>query len=365
MSSTQQALNNTRLATLAGIRTQACPNCFLCGSGGERIYHGLRDRLFTAPGSWNLKKCRNKSCGLLWLDPMPLAEDIGKAYETYYTHAHEDKDFARESLSRRLIQRIRTGYLARSYGYFPDSSSSTFKLLGVLAYLNPFRRASLDFSVMHLPFRPHSRLLEIGCGTGGMLKIMQDLGWLVEGIDFDPIAVESCRRKCLDVRLGALEDQVYPADSFDAITMSHLIEHVPDPQALLEKCFRLLKPNGYLSVVTPHSEALGHRLFGASWFHLDPPRHLNLFAVTSLKRVAENAGFSRVKVVTTIRDACETLIASRSIQRTRRFKMGSPHSRIDFARGKLLQILEWVFLTLGFAVGEELALTARKPEASR
>jgi 2-polyprenyl-3-methyl-5-hydroxy-6-metoxy-1,4-benzoquinol methylase len=365
MSSIQQALSKPRVASVAGIRTQACPNCFVCGSGGERIYHGVRDRLFSAPGSWNLKKCRNKSCGLMWLDPMPLAEDIGKAYETYYTHAHQDKDFAKESLSRRLLRLIRAGYLARTYGYFADDLSSAHKLLGLLAYLNPFRRAWLDFSVMYLPFRPGNRLLEIGCGTGSMLKIMQDLGWDVEGIDFDPVAVENCRRKFLDVRLGMLEDQHFPANSFDAITMSHLIEHVPDPEALLQQCFRLLKPNGYLSVVTPHSEALGHRLFGPSWFCLDPPRHLNLFAVNSLKRVAERAGFRRVKVVTTMRDACETFIASRSIQRTRRFQMGSPHSRLAFACGRSLQILEWVLLTLGFAVGEELTLIARKAQTSR
>lgn len=296
---------------------------------------------------------------------MPLAEDIREAYESYYTHAQQDKDFTPESLSRRIVQLIRAGYLARTYDYFQDRPTNAFKLLGLLAYLSPLRRASLDFSVMYLPFRPDSRLLEIGCGSGGMLKIMQDLGWLVEGIDFDPVAVESCRRKCLYVRLGSLEEQDYPANSFDAITMSHLIEHVPNPQALLEECFRLLKPNGYLSVVTPHSGAFGHRLFGASWFHLDPPRHLNLFAVNSLRRMAENAGFRRVKVVTIIRDACETLIASRSIQRTRRFKMGSSHSRMAFARGKSLQILEWVLLKLGFPVGEELALIARKEEASQ
>jgi hypothetical protein len=64
-----------------------CPNCYLCGTGGEPLYEGLKDRLFNAPGEWNLKRCPNPECGLLWLDPMPLEEDIGMAYETYFTHA--------------------------------------------------------------------------------------------------------------------------------------------------------------------------------------------------------------------------------------------------------------------------------------
>jgi 2-polyprenyl-3-methyl-5-hydroxy-6-metoxy-1,4-benzoquinol methylase len=364
MSSIQQAVSSSAFALRDQIRSRRCPNCFVCGSAGERIYNGLRDRLFSAPGDWNVKECRNKSCGLLWLDPMPLTEDIGKAYESYYTHASPITESTRESLSHRLIRDIRANYLARTYGYFAGDRRDPRKFPGLLAYANPFRRAWLDFSVMYLPFRPGGRLLEIGCGTGGMLKGMQDLGWHVEGIDFDPVAVKNCARNSLHVRLGTLEDQAYPPNSFDAIIMSHVIEHVPDPLALLRECLRILRPDGYLSLVTPHSRALGRRLFGSSWFCLDPPRHLNLFAVKSLTFLAEKAGFRSVKVVTTMRDACETFIASRSIQRTRRFQMGSRHSKIAIARGKLLQFIEWLLLKLGFAVGEELALIARKLEGA-
>ena len=61
-------------------------NCILCGSPGESLYEGLDDVLFGAPGTWSFKRCANSRCQLIWLDPQPLEEDIGKAYATYYTH---------------------------------------------------------------------------------------------------------------------------------------------------------------------------------------------------------------------------------------------------------------------------------------
>ena len=50
------------------------------------LYDGLKDRLFDASGSWNLRACANDKCGLVWLDPMPVEQDLHKAYQTYYTH---------------------------------------------------------------------------------------------------------------------------------------------------------------------------------------------------------------------------------------------------------------------------------------
>ena len=68
------------------------PTCVVCGAPGEVLYAGLRDRLFSAPGEWNIKRCSNTSCGLLWLDPMPLETEVWKAYENYYTHSENAKN---------------------------------------------------------------------------------------------------------------------------------------------------------------------------------------------------------------------------------------------------------------------------------
>src|SRR5689334_15196819 len=68
------------------IRVRPQPECYVCRTPGQRQYSGLQDRINHAPGVWNISRCPNPDCGLLWLDPMPLEEDIGKAYITYFTH---------------------------------------------------------------------------------------------------------------------------------------------------------------------------------------------------------------------------------------------------------------------------------------
>jgi hypothetical protein len=69
-----------------GIEVQSVTTCYLCGAEGHILYGNLRDRLFGAPGEWNLKKCPDAKCGLIWLDPMPVEADLHKVYENYYTH---------------------------------------------------------------------------------------------------------------------------------------------------------------------------------------------------------------------------------------------------------------------------------------
>ena len=340
--------------------SHACSNCYMCGAQGGSLYRNLEDRLFLAPGVWGLRQCPNFRCRLLWLDPKPNEEDIGKAYESYYTHSDGRDTTTGATLTRRFIRAIKAGYVARKYGYLNGKASVVRKALGLAAYLSPPKRAQVDFSLMYLASLPAGRLLEVGCGSGSMLKTMQELGWQVEGVDFDPGAVENCRRKGLKVHLGTLEGVGYPDNYFDAVTMSHLIEHVHDPLQLVCECLRILKTGGRLSLVTPNSNSLGHRLFRSTWFHLDPPRHLHIFTPASLRSLLHRAGFHRMKLLTTIRDADLVFVASRSIQRTGRYEMGATLPRIARVWGRAMQAFEWVLLRVDHDAGEELAAVVHK-----
>jgi SAM-dependent methyltransferase len=129
---------------------------------------------------------------------------------------------------------------------------------------------------------------------------MRDFGWQVTGVEPDLRAAEAAR-----TRLGpgiavrpSLDDPALEAGSFDAVSLSHVIEHVIDPLATLERCRELLAPGGSLVCVTPNTASLGARSFGRSWLHWDPPRHLHLFDPRSLERAVRSAGF-RVRRVDT------------------------------------------------------------------
>jgi 2-polyprenyl-3-methyl-5-hydroxy-6-metoxy-1,4-benzoquinol methylase len=291
---------------------------------------------------------------------MPLEEDIGKAYLTYYTHS--DRTQSSKSLPARVYRYIKNSYLASKFGYTNavDRFSILNRVLGSVMYLHPPRRADLDFSVMHVPFKQNGRLLEIGCGSGGMLSVMQSLGWQVEGVEVDPLGVEVARSKGLNVHLGDVFSKKYAGNSFDAITLSHVIEHVHDPIGLIEECKRILKPGGMISMVTPNSKSFGHSVYKNSWLHLDPPRHLHIFNPNVLESLLTISGLQTVVNETLIRDANNLFIGCHSIKKIGSYEMGSNSGVVEKVWGRVLQMLEWIMLKVMPSRGEEILLVVRK-----
>jgi SAM-dependent methyltransferase len=145
--------------------------------------------------------------------------------------------------------------------------------------------------VRHL-HRPsgRGRLLDVGCGDGTFLGEMSRAGWDVQGLEPDPEAAALARKTGVPVVETPLEDASFEAESFDAVTMSHVIEHMHDPVGALHTCRHILRPGGTLWLATPNLESRGHALFGRDWIGLDPPRHLVLFTRASLANALEQAG---------------------------------------------------------------------------
>ncbi len=257
---------------------------------------------------------------MLWLNPMPLESDLWKAYRNYYTHqdcSEGDCESAR-ALIGRTMQTIKHAYVEADLRYREHEIGWRKRMLGRLAYLDPTRRADTDFPLKYLPIEHRGRLLDLGCGGGDLLGRMLSLGWQAEGVDNDPAAVEASCRKGFAVRLGSLHEQRFPDASFDAVVMSHVIEHVHHPADLLKEVRRILKPGRRLVMATPNAQSLGHRMFGARWPFLDPPRHLQLFTPGALETLARRADFAEVKVSTEVRTAaamCQLLGRSSSVGR--------------------------------------------------
>lgn len=330
----------------------------MCGRAGHPLYSGLSDRLFGTKGAWTLARCPDASCGLIWLDPMPAVEDISKAYEEYYTHSDDTSEHS--SLMLRLFLAAKEGYLAQKYGYKEERLSLSRRLAGWLIRLHPGRRTVFDFNVMWLAPVPGGRLLDVGCGSGAFLEFMQQLGWRVEGVDFDAGAARNASAKGVRVNVGPLEEQGLAENTFDAITMSHFIEHVHDPERVVKEAWRLLRPGGRLVMVTPNSQSFGHSFYGADWMHLDPPRHLHLFNRITLQRLAHRAGFEKVEAFTSIRDAYGMFIGSRAIQRQGAYVMGSPQSLGVRLWARAMELAEFLASGIRPNIGEEVVVIAQK-----
>ena len=269
------------------------PNCPVCGADNRELLHeGLTDRVFfSAPGEWTMYRC--ESCASAYLDPRPTSATIGLAYQRYFTH-DEVTNLSSFSILKKLRRRFANGYRNHRYGTRDYPAS----ILGILAAsLMPNGRAIIDGDMRHLPkVKAGKRLLDLGCGNGAFLLRARSAGWDVVGVDLDSKAVEVACMQGLDARLGDVETLDPSIEQFDVITLGHVIEHVHHPVKVLQACYRLLKPGGYLWIDTPNIKSEGYRLFGANWLHLDPPRHLVLFNLESMCSALNAAGFAETEV---------------------------------------------------------------------
>lgn len=338
-----------------GIKTREVLTCVLCGTTGAVNYHDLRDRFFSVPGQWELMRC--PQCGLVWLNPQPISAEIGKLYESYFTH-----EIVGEARFAWLRRSLRDAVLTARLGYDRGPNGVLPKLVGRIAFaVRPIRDAVV-LGVMTLRGPGRGKLLDVGCGNGQFLAKMRDLGWEVAGVELDPKAVRIARERLeLNIYEGSLEEASFATDTFDAVTMNHVLEHVLDPVNTLRECWRVLKPRGKLIVTTPNLKSLGHRVFGCAWPHLDPPRHLHLFSKQTLKESTENVGLRPLKLWTSGRQASWTWVAGRLIQRRGGMPGGSLAEVNWWLRleGIVFRVVENELCAV-IDVGEDLVMEAAK-----
>lgn len=270
--------------------------CPVCGGNiCSLLYAGLTDKIFgVARGRWNLYSCG--VCGSAYLNPRPNAATISQAYTSYYTHEQSS------SLVVRRIGRLRTilhdllnDYMNDRFGMRRHPASRWGRWLVPLC---PPLKAAADSECRHLFRQPNKAgglLLDIGCGNGDFLALARDMGWQVEGVDFDPKAVEVAQSRGLNVRQGGIELLENISDKYDVITLSHVIEHVHAPIDLLQSIYRMLKPGGMLWLETPNVRSLGHRKYKENWRGIEPPRHLVLFNCEILKCLLTRIGFTKIR----------------------------------------------------------------------
>jgi SAM-dependent methyltransferase len=245
-------------------------NCTLCGaSGASLVYRNCRDRRHWLPGRFDLVRCRD--CGLVRTDPRPSVGSIAEFYPPSYV------SFAAE---------------------VPSTSAWYAVLRSVVRLPYVLRYGSAD------PwFRPSdtNRLLDVGCGTGVYLQAMGNLGWSVRGVEPDAAAAARAAER-LGVQpdrifVGRVEDADFPPETFDLVTMAHVLEHLHNPRGVLERIRRWLRPGGMIRLWLPNFESIESRVFRKLWFGLDVPRHLYHFGPHTIRATLETVGFSVERVV--------------------------------------------------------------------
>lgn len=324
MSETQTELPDTPETAIPSTETVAV--CVLCGADGtEAMVPRAVDRLHRLPGEFAFVRCTG--CGLARLSPRPLPSEIGFYYPSDYYSYHcvepevpddfggiQEQEHA-EGSERKTPAGADNGRATapasagRGGGFLHSIRSNVYNT--VLAWadhypsdelprayraLTPLLGPALQKKVFvgrhgfPVGIKP-GRALDVGCGSGQFMRLLQYFGWDVAGVEIDPEAVETAHRTTTtEVFAGEVQDAPYEPGSFDFVHMSHVIEHMADPVTSLRAVAALVKPGGSVYIEAPNGDSWNTKPCGAYWFGYDAPRHLHMFSPETLAETVEAAG---------------------------------------------------------------------------
>jgi 2-polyprenyl-3-methyl-5-hydroxy-6-metoxy-1,4-benzoquinol methylase len=241
-------------------------NCPLCQQSHYVTYLELDDYFLTNE-NFSILKCTN--CGLLRTNPQPSPDVIGQYYDS--------PDYISHSIGNKSIKEIIYDLIRKR------------TLSSKLNILNKYSKGN--------------RLLDIGCATGVFLNYCQQNGYSVNGVEPD----EKCRIYAalnFNIQVDTLESLVnFPENSFDVITMWHVLEHVSDINERMSVIKRLLTPDGVLIVALPNPESFDANHYGKYWAAFDVPRHLFHFTKETFRKLCAIHAFEVINIIPMIYDS--------------------------------------------------------------
>jgi SAM-dependent methyltransferase len=269
--------------------------CISCGRDGYYRVFAAEEKIFSIGECFEYFKC--EECGSLQIISVPT--DIGRHYPSdYYSMATIDEPIQTPSRLRLFARAARAECQIRNIG----------PLGWAIGKIAP------DWSKLNWRwFRGYvstkSRILDVGCGGGQLLRDMHAQGFRrLTGLD--PFIARSIDAPGLRIVQGTLDDL---EGEFDFVMFNHSLEHMPDPLSALRNVRRLLADVGAALVRIPVADTPAALHYGPNWIGLDPPRHLVVPSRKGMNDLAQRAGLSVERYWS---DATEwTLLVSEAITR--------------------------------------------------
>lgn len=234
-------------------------NCPVCGYSEFSKFLNVKDH-FLSGEAFDIVYC--KQCSFKFINPRPDEQSIGPYYqsENYISHDAGKTDFL--STIYRLVRKI--------------SIRSKYRLV------RKFCKAG--------------KLLDIGCGTGEFLAYCRDHGFKVTGMEPGEKARSFARNNHKIEVAEHLDRLLESGQTFDCITMWHVLEHIHDLNESIIRIKKLLATGGTLVVAVPNSKSPDARHYGAWWAAYDVPRHLYHFASDTIRQLFEKHGMQILNI---------------------------------------------------------------------
>ncbi|WP_194976304.1 methyltransferase domain-containing protein [Aquiflexum lacus] len=232
--------------------------CPLCKSGLFLNHKEIKDHAISKE---NFLLCQCRTCKLIFTNPRPGLEEIGKYYESKDYISHQNKSNNLTNFLYKIVRKI--------------TIKSKVKLIN---RINPSK----------------GKLLDIGCGTGYFLKEAMRQQWKVTGIEPNPIAREITHQKKIKV-FESLEE-IKKDKKFDIITLFHVLEHIHDLRKTGKSLAKQLKKYGTLIIAVPNVKSFDSHYYDTNWAAYDVPRHLYHFDIDSMERFATEIDMKIVEI---------------------------------------------------------------------
>ena len=244
------------------------PFCRICNNERNNSEISAQEMMYGIREKFNYFKCSN--CGCLQIENVPT--DIAKYYPANYysfNNVTEKKDF------KISLKKIRDRFAVSDKG-----------IVGRFLYwLRPNNRLR---SLAKLDLQANTRILDVGCGSGSLLRSLQAIGFKnLSGVD--PLISE-------DIHLGnglSIKNKklLNVGGIWDVVMFHHSFEHLLDQLGTLNDVKNILDDNGICLIRTPVVTSFAWNHYGVNWVQLDAPRHFYLHSIQSMSILARRAGF--------------------------------------------------------------------------
>jgi 2-polyprenyl-3-methyl-5-hydroxy-6-metoxy-1,4-benzoquinol methylase len=231
-------------------------DCQVCGSDQQRLM--FEDEPY--------RVVRCVRCSLVFVTPRVADEHLGTIYDENYWRSERPRD--------------------RGYADYARDEP---------LYLKTFERR---MRFVERWTGPGSKVLDIGCAAGFYLRVMRERGHDVWGLELSEPIARIAREHLGDERVHVGTLEALPADapgfergSFDLVTMWDVLEHVPDPQSLLEHARAMVRQGGTLILETQNVDSRFAQLLGRRWQHYKHQEHLYHFNPATIARLLAQSGW--------------------------------------------------------------------------